>query len=88
MTVLLDITNVLSLVLAISLLTVGNTATQFGPDMLRKFGAASLSIALFSIFTGLIVYWSVLSGAARRICGWEVAAVRGAEEEDEQDSAV
>jgi len=28
MTVLLDITNVLSLVLAISLLTVGNTATQ------------------------------------------------------------
>ena len=83
---LLDITNVLSLVLAISLLVEGNTDSRLDTATLRKFGAASMSIALFSIVTGLVVYWGVLSGAARRLCGAEPD--EKAHGEEEEDSAV
>ena len=84
---LLDITNVLTLILAIALLTVGNTTTKFDVSTLRKFGAASLSIALFSIVTGLVVYWSVLRTCLRRVMG-KKGAEDGKEEEEEGEGAV
>ena len=63
---LLDATNVLTLITSIALLTMGDGDSPLTPQGLRAFGGAIMSVSIVSLLLGLTVFWS----ASSLCCFW------------------